>query len=87
MIGTEREVLQLQQDNIQKEFLFYYETNKEVKRILLSAIAALTPLNLSIPSAAPGYDLSDIIPALQDMMPDPDTQASDLLDSAVSRYT
>jgi hypothetical protein len=58
-------------------------TNAEVARILTGAIAEMWQLDLTVESMAPGYDLSDVLAMLGDMMPrmDAETQRRVLQDA------
>ena len=62
-----------------------YEANVAVRQILETAVASLRKVDLSGPSTADGYDLTDIPAMLRDMMPTiSPARYAGLLDSARS---
>ena len=73
---------------INSDFDYYVDVNEAVARILEEATRKLSALDLeNVPSAIPNMDLRDIIPALDDMMPDATKHADKLLRHAKERHS
>ena len=73
---------------IVEDFDYYLDVNEKVAAILAEAIKRLSSLDLdNVPSAIPHLDLRDIIPTLDDMMPDTTKHAGNLLTYARERYS